>query len=247
MPEIAGVGILLAFLAGLVSFMSPCVLPLVPGYVSYVAGRSLEELSARQAARERFAALGLSLFFVAGFSAVFVTLGASATGLGRLFLVYRYEANYLAGTIIVLFGLHTMGLLRLNWMMRDWRVTAPIRGGRPAGAFMLGTAFAFGWTPCIGPILGTILTLSATTVGVTDGIALLAIYSSGLAIPFILVAAFTGRFMDSMGRLRRIGRPLQQLAGGIMVLMGIGIVTGYMTYFASWLLRTFPVFQELLL
>ena len=247
MPEIAGVGIMLAFLAGLVSFMSPCVLPLVPGYVSYVAGRSIEELSARQDARQRFAALGLSLFFVVGFSVVFVALGASATGLGRLFLGYRYEANIVAGSVIVLFGLHTMGLLRLNWMMRDLRIHTPIRGGRPAGAFFLGTAFAFGWTPCIGPILGTILTLSATTMGVRDGIALLAIYSAGLAIPFILVAAFTGRFVDSMGLLRRVGRPLQHLAGGIMVLMGIGIVTGYMTYFASWLLRAFPFFQGLLL
>lgn len=247
MPEIAGVGVLLAFAAGLVSFMSPCVLPLVPGYVSFVAGRSLTEIRTRQATRARLAAIGLSLCFVVGFSVVFVMLGAGATGLGRLFLVYRYEANYIAGIIIVLFGLHTMGLLRIHWMMRDRRVTTPIRGGRPAGAFLLGTAFAFGWTPCIGPILGTILTLSATTMGVTDGIALLAIYSSGLAIPFILVAAFTNRFMESMSFLRRAGRPLQQLAGGIMVLMGIGVTTGYVTYFASWLLRTFPVFQGLLL
>ncbi len=247
MPEIAGVGVLLAFVAGVVSFMSPCVLPLVPGYVSFVAGRSLDEIRVRQAARARFAAIGLSLCFVVGFSAVFVTLGAGATGLGRFFLVYRYEANYIAGIIIVLFGLHTMGLLRIHWMMRDLRVTTPIRGGRPAGAFLLGTAFAFGWTPCIGPILGTILTLSATTMGVTDGIALLAIYSSGLAIPFILVAAFTSRFMESMSFLRRAGRLLQTLAGGIMVLMGIGVTTGYMTYFASWLLRSFPVFQGLLL
>lgn len=247
MPEIAGLGVLLVFAAGIVSFLSPCVLPLVPGYVSYMAGRSLDELKAQQTVRERFAILGLSLFFVTGFSVVFITLGASATGLGRLFLVYRFEANYIAGTIIVLFGLHTMGLLRLNWMMRDLHFTTQIRGGRPMGAFLLGTAFAFGWTPCIGPVLGTILTLSATSLGVSDGIALLAIYSSGLAVPFILVAAFTGRFIESMGRLRRVGRPLQQLSGGIMVLMGIGIITGYMTYFASWLLRAFPIFQELLL
>lgn len=247
MPEIAGVGVLLAFAAGLVSFLSPCVLPLVPGYVSFVAGRSLSEARAQHAARARLAAIGLSLFFVMGFSVVFLTLGAGATWLGRLLLVYRYEANYIAGIIIVLFGLHTMGLLRIHWMMRDLRVTTPIRGGRPAGAFLLGTAFAFGWTPCIGPILGTILTLSATTMGVADGIALLAIYSAGLAVPFVLVAAFTNRFMESMSFLRRAGRPLQMLAGAIMVLMGIGVTTGYMSYFASWLLRTFPVFQGLLL
>jgi len=247
MPEIAGIGVLLVFAAGIVSFMSPCVLPLVPGYVSYMAGRSLDELSTRQAARERFAIIGLSLFFVTGFSVVFVTLGASATGLGRLFLVYRYEANIIAGAIIVVFGLHLMGFLQFGWMMREMRITTQISGGRPVGAFLLGTAFAFGWTPCIGPILGTILTLGATSMGVSDGIKLLAIYSSGLAVPFILVAAFTGQFVASMGMLRRISRPLQQFSGGIMVIMGIGIITGYMTYFASWLLRSFPIFQELLL
>lgn len=247
MPEVAGLGVLLVFTAGVVSFLSPCVLPLVPGYVSYMSGRSLDELSEQRAFRDRFAIIGLSLFFVTGFSVVFITLGASATGLGRLFLVYRYEANIVAGSIIVVFGLHMMGLLRLNWMMRELRITTQITGGRPLGAFLLGTAFAFGWTPCIGPVLGTILTVSATTMGVSDGIALLGIYSAGLAVPFILVAAFTGRFVQSMGRMRRIGRPLQQFSGVIMVIMGIGIVTGYMSYFASWLLRAFPVFQTLLL
>ena len=168
MLEIGGIGVLTAFLAGAVSFLSPCVLPLVPGYVSYVAGSSLDDLRQEQAIGRRLAVLGLSLAFVLGFSSVFVALGASASAIGSLFLSYRYEASYVAGAIIIVFGLHMMGVLRFNWMNRDMRVFPQIPGGRPFGAFMLGTAFAFGWTPCIGPLLGAVLTLSATTLGEPD-------------------------------------------------------------------------------
>jgi cytochrome c-type biogenesis protein len=245
MPEIAGIGILTVFLAGVVSFLSPCVLPLVPGYVSYVAGRSLEELRQTQAAQRRLAVLGLSATFVLGFSSVFVALGASASAIGRLLMAYRYEASYLAGAVIIAFGLHMMGLLRINWMNRDLRIMAPIPGGRPVGAFLLGTAFAFGWTPCIGPILGAILTISATTLGVSDGAALLSIYSLGLAVPFMLVAAFTDRFMANAGRIRSIGRPLQVIAGSMLILIGILMMTGYLFSFGTWMLKTFPIFQEI--
>ncbi len=245
MPEIAGIGILTAFLAGVVSFLSPCVLPLVPGYVSYVAGRSLEELRQSQATQQRLAVLGLSAAFVLGFSSVFVALGASASAVGRLFMAYRYEAGYVAGAVIIIFGLHMMGLLRINWMNRDLRIFSSIPGGRPFGAFLLGTAFAFGWTPCIGPILGAILTISATTMGVSDGAALLSIYSMGLAVPFLLVAAFTNRFMANAGRFRRIGRPLQMAAGSILVLVGTLMATGHLFSFGTWMLKTFPIFQEI--
>ena len=225
MPEIAGFGILTVFLAGIVSFLSPCVLPLVPGYVSYVAGRSLEELKQAQAAQQRLAVLGLSATFVLGFSSVFVALGASASAIGRLLMAYRYEAGYIAGAVIIVFGLHMMGLLRINWMNRDLRIVSPIPGGRPVGAFLLGTAFAFGWTPCIGPILGAILTISATTLGVYDGAVLLSIYSMGLAVPFLLVAAFTDRFMANAGKFRSIGRPLQVIAGSMLILVGVLMMT----------------------
>jgi cytochrome c-type biogenesis protein len=245
MPEIAGIGVATAFLAGVVSFLSPCVLPLVPGYVSYVAGHSLEELRQEQAMRHRLAVLGLSSIFVLGFSSVFIALGASASAIGRLFMSYRYEGGYVAGAVIIIFGLHMMGVLRFNWMNRDVRFAPQIPGGRPAGAFLLGTAFAFGWTPCIGPILGAILTISATTMGVSDGAALLSIYSLGLAVPFLLVAAFTGRFMTSAARIRRFGRPLQLAAGGILVLVGMLMVTGYLFSFGTWMLNTFPIFQEI--
>lgn len=244
MPEIAGIGVATAFLAGVVSFLSPCVLPLVPGYVSYVAGHSIEELRQEQAMRQRLAVLALSFTFVLGFSSVFIAMGASASAIGRLFMSYRYEGSYVAGAVIIIFGLHMMGILRFNWMNRDVRFMPQIPGGRPAGAFLLGTAFAFGWTPCIGPILGAILTISATTMGVSDGAALLSIYSMGLAVPFLLVAAFTSRLMTNMRKLRRIGRPLQLAAGGMLVLVGILMVTGYLFSFGTWMLKTFPFFQD---
>jgi cytochrome c-type biogenesis protein len=210
-----------------------------------VAGRSLEELREAQAARQRLAVLGLSATFVLGFSSVFVALGASASAVGRLLMAYRYEASYLAGAVIIVFGLHMMGLLRISWMNRDLRIMAPIPGGRPVGAFLLGTAFAFGWTPCIGPILGAILTISATTLGVSDGAALLSIYSMGLAVPFLLVAAFTDRFMANAGRIRSIGRPLQVIAGSMLILIGVLMMTGYLFSFGTWMLKTFPIFQEI--
>ena len=245
MLEIGGIGVLTAFLAGVVSFLSPCVLPLVPGYVSYVAGSSLDDLRQEQAIGRRLAVLGLSLAFVLGFSSVFVALGASASAIGSLFLSYRYEASYIAGAIIIVFGLHMMGLLRFNWMNRDLRFMPQIPGGRPFGAFLLGSAFAFGWTPCIGPLLGAVLTLSATTMGVSGGAILLSIYSMGLAVPFLLVAAFTGRFTESAAKFRRIGRPLQRAAGGMLVLVGVLMVTGYLFSFGTWMLKTFPFFQDI--
>ena len=247
MPEIAGIGILAAFLAGTVSFLSPCVLPLVPGYLSYVAGRSVADLAARQDLRARLAILQLSLGFVLGFSVVFIALGASASALGSLLRPILYEANYVAGAIIVLFGLQMTGLFRFRWMDREMRFSARVAAGHPLGAFVLGMAFAFGWTPCIGPILGSILTLSATTPGITEGAVLLSIYSMGLAVPFLLVAAFTDRFIKRAKVIRRYGRPLQASAGGVLILVGIGMATGYLTYAGTWLLNTLPVFQALLI
>jgi len=246
-PEIAGLGVASVFVAGVVSFLSPCVLPLVPGYISFVAGRTLDGLVEEQSRRERLAVLGLSLCFVIGFSVVFIAMGASASAIGRLFLTYRFEANLVAGAIVALFGLHMAGLLRLPWLNMDIRVMPRMAGGRPFGAFSLGSAFAFGWTPCIGPILGTILAISATTVGVSDGAVLLSIYSLGLAVPFLLVAAFTGHFTRNLGRLRRISRPLQIGAGLIMVAVGIAMATGYLNAFGTWMLRTFPFFQGVVL
>lgn len=240
MLEISGIGVLTAFAAGLISFLSPCVLPLVPGYVSYVAGESLEELTHSGFTRRRLSALILSVFFVLGFSAVFIALGASATAASELLRSYQRELNYAAGAIVILFGLYLGGILRVPWLAREARFTPRVAAGHPLSAFVLGGAFGFGWTPCIGPVLGAILTISATQSAVGSGVSLLAIYSLGLGVPFLLAAGFTGAFLTRMKSMRRIGRPLQIAAGAILVVMGIAMITGYLSTFAFWILEVLP-------
>ena len=247
MPEIAGIGLVGAFVAGLVSFLSPCILPLVPGYVSFIAGRSLDELTARQTSTQRFAVMGSSLLFVAGFSAIFISMGAGASAIGSLFQAYRYEAAYVAGAIVIVFGLHMSGFFNFGWMNRDWRLPFPTKSGRPFASVGLGAAFAFGWTPCIGPILATILGLGATRLGVADGITLLSIYSLGLAVPFLLVAAFLDRFLVQFRRFQKVGRHLRRLAGVLMILIGVAMTTGHLTSFGTWMLRQFPIFESVVL
>ncbi len=243
MPEIAGVAVAWVFLAGIVSFLSPCVLPLVPGYVSYVTGRAVGAPGTVEADRSRLAALALSVAFVLGFSLVFMALGASASAVGQLFQSFRREADLIAGLVIIVFGLHLTGLLRLSLLNREWRFTGAGGGGSGVGAFVLGGAFAFGWTPCIGPILGTILTLGATRTAVGEGVALLGIYALGLAIPFLLVAAFADFFVQRLKRVRRLGRYLQIGSGVVLIAVGIATATGDLTSFGTWLLVTFPWFQ----
>lgn len=238
--EIANIGLLTAFGAGLVSFLSPCVLPLVPGYVSYVAGGSVLE-GHGASARAKLPALGLSFCFVLGFSTVFVLLGASATALGQLLLSYRYELNIVGGVVVIAFGLFTAGLLPVTWFRRELRFDPTVAGGRPVPAYLLGLAFAFGWTPCIGPILGAILTVGAASASVADGVALLAIYSLGLGVPFLAAAVFTSTLARHLRRVGRLGRALRLAAGGIMVLMGLAMLTGQLSSFSYWLLETFPV------
>lgn len=238
--DVSSIGLLAALGAGFVSFLSPCVLPLVPGYLSYVAGTSLDDLQQHGSLAAKLPALGLSASFVLGFSTVFLALGASATALGQLLLQYRYEANIAGGSIVILFGLLMLGLVRLRWLHRDLRFHAALAGGRPVAAYVLGLAFAFGWTPCIGPVLGAILTVSATSVRVAEGILLLGIYSLGLGIPFLLSAVFTGSLMRRLRSAKRLGRVLELGAGGVMVLMGLAMITGRLTDFSYWLLGTFP-------
>ena len=240
MLEISNIGVLAAFIAGIISFLSPCVLPLVPGYVSYVAGGSLSDEPVGGATALRLPALGLSVCFVLGFSTVFVLLGASATALGQLLLAYRYELNIIGGAIVVAFGLFLLGFLRPVWLQRDFRFHTTIPGGRPFSAYILGLAFAFGWTPCIGPILGAILTVNAVSATVWDGVALLAIYSLGLGMPFLAAAFFTDGLVARLRSIGRVGRILQLIAGGVMILMGVAMITGQLFAFSYWLLDTFP-------
>ncbi|HLW90340.1 MAG TPA: cytochrome c biogenesis protein CcdA [Roseiarcus sp.] len=229
-----------SFAAGVISFVSPCVLPLVPGYVSYVGGRSLDD-----DARARLAALPLSTLFVLGFSTVFIILGASATAIGSLFLAYRYQTNLAAGAVVIIFGLFTIGLVRSPWLLRDVRLHLDVPGARPLSAYVLGLAFAFGWTPCIGPVLGAILTTSAVSATVQQGVILLAVYSLGLGVPFLCAALLTERILRRVARLGRLGRSLQQLAGGAMVVLGLAMISGQFTAFSYWLLDTFPLLGKI--
>lgn len=237
------IGLLTAFGAGVVSFLSPCVLPLVPGYISYVSGNTLS-MQERSLA-SRLTALLLGVCFVLGFSAVFVAMGATATALSRLLLSYRYEANIIGGLIVAVFGIFMTGLVPMPWLQRDTRYHGNIRGGRPAGALLLGVAFGFGWTPCIGPVLGAILTIGAVSSTASSGILLLSVYSLGLGLPFLLATAFADGLLLRLKGARRIGRLLQVGAGGVMVAMGIAMATGMMSVFSYWLLENVPLLASI--
>jgi cytochrome c-type biogenesis protein len=238
MSSMSAIGLLTSFGAGIVSFLSPCVLPLVPGYVSYVAG---DMLAVSGEPIRPLAALRRSLCFVLGFSTVFVILGASATSLGQLLLAYRYEANLMGGAVVILLGLSMIGLARLPWLQREFRLHPSLKGGRPVAAYVIGVAFAFGWTPCIGPVLGAILTTSAVTATVTQGVLLLSLYSLGLGLPFLAAALFTDGLILRLRVLRRLGRSLQLGAGAVVTAMGVAMLTGELTSFSYWLLESFPI------
>jgi cytochrome c-type biogenesis protein len=240
--DISGIGAFTAFAAGIVSFLSPCVLPVVPAYVSYIAGQPGHPPQSRRAAHDgRINAVMLSSFFVLGFSTVFIALGASATAAGRLLLQYRYEANIIGGAIVIAFGLLMIGMTRgLPWLQRDFRFHPRLAGGHPPAAYVLGLAFGFGWTPCIGPVLGAILTVSAVQTSVSGGVALLSFYAAGLGVPFVLAALFTRELGRRLTSLRRFGNVLQIAAGLILIVMGIAMMTGQLSAFGFWLLRTFP-------
>jgi cytochrome c-type biogenesis protein len=227
----------IAFLAGVVSFLSPCVLPLVPGYVSMLSGESIEQLRAGAEAGVVKRIFFNSIAFVVGFSTVFISLGASATWVGNFLATRRGVFNIVAGIIIIIFGVHLTGLVKIPFLYRDARLSsgAPKRG--LVGSFILGFAFAFGWTPCIGPILAAILGLAATRDTVFAGMFLLAIYSAGLAIPFLLTGLGLSQFLKFYGRFRRYLQVVE--VGSGVLLIGIGlliafnrftILSGYLTF-----------------
>jgi cytochrome c-type biogenesis protein len=236
-------GFVAAFAAGAISFLSPCVLPLVPGYVSFIAGSAQKGDTAVSPSRR--SVLWLGLCFVFGFSLVFILFGAGASAAGQWLLAYRYELNIVGGAFVIAFGLLSLGLLRAGWLLRDFRFHLDIPGGRPVGASLLGIAFAFGWTPCIGPMLGAILTLSAGAASLSKGVSLLAIYAAGLGLPFLASALFTEALVKRIRTIGRLGRSLQMGAGGVMVVMGAMMVTGELSSFSYWLLDTFPVLAQI--
>ncbi len=237
-----GLGLATAFAGGAVSFLSPCVLPIVPGYISYVAGGAVAPGQALPAA-QRGKALALSALFVTGFSAVFISFGASASALGQLLLRHRYEANLVAGVIVVAFGLLMLGMTRwLPGLQRDFRLQPRVQAGGPLAALVLGAAFGFGWTPCIGPILGAILAIAAVK---TSGIGLLTAYALGLGVPFLLTALFVDRASRLLARLRSFGAAMQFAGGAILVVLGAAMITGQMTAFSLWLLEAFPALGQI--
>ena len=244
MMQVADIGVLTAFVAGIVSFLSPCILPLMPGCVSYVAGSAVEiSPDGIMTMAWRWPAVGLSVCFVLGLSTVFVLLGASATALGEFLLSYRNEFDVVGGVIVLLFGLVMLRLANIRWLQREIRMHPAIVGGRPAFAYMLRLAFACGGTPYIGASLGTVPTVSVTTVTVARGVSLLAAHSFGLGAPFVLAALFTDGLVAPLKVIGRLGRVLQILGGALMALMGVAMITGQFTAIAYWLLDAFPVLE----
>jgi cytochrome c-type biogenesis protein len=221
-----------AFFAGLVSFLSPCVLPLVPGYVSLISGASVEELQSKDR-RLLNTVLLHSIMFILGFSVVFVTLGAVATGLGQLAHEYKKYLTWIAGVIIIVFGVHLTGLLKIKALYSDKRLHSLKGGKSPIGAFLVGFAFAFGWTPCIGPVLAGILGLAANEDSVMKGVLLLWVYSMGLAVPFLLTSLVMDRFLVFYGRFRRHLGTVEVISGILLIAIGGLILAGRFTWLAS--------------
>jgi cytochrome c-type biogenesis protein len=229
------VSIFAAFAAGLISFLSPCVLPLVPGYISIISGFSLDQLKdgTQKNALTRSVLLS-SIMFILGFSITFIAFGASATWLGQLLVTRMTLFRQLASIILIIFGLHLMGIFKINFLYRDKRFNNVNKPKGPAGALVLGLAFAFGWTPCIGPILAGILTMASTRQDVTQGVLLLAVYSLGLGIPFLLTSLGINKFLFFYSRFKRHFHAVEVMSGVLVITVGLLILTDNLSRFAAW-------------
>jgi cytochrome c-type biogenesis protein len=234
---------IVALLAGIVSFLSPCVLPIVPPYLAYMSGVSLGEMQSGASARRK--AIIAALFFVMGLSTVFLFLGFTASAIGTVFLQYQGWFNTIAGVIVMIFGAHFVGVFRIGFLDREARMDVGDRGGSVFGAYVLGLAFAFGWTPCIGPQLGAILSLAASEASIARGTSLLAVYALGLGIPFLLVAAFLPRLTGVMGWMKRHMERIERVMGLLLWTIGLLMLTGGFSAFSYWLLETFPALAML--
>jgi cytochrome c-type biogenesis protein len=242
------VTLLAAFGAGLLSFVSPCVLPLVPGYLSYVSGLSLDELrgtaspAARTSVDARRRVLVASLAFILGFSLVFVALGATASAAGQFLLERLPVLSRVAGAVVIVFGLHTMGILRIEWLYQTRQVQTTRKPAGFFGALLVGAAFAFGWTPCLGPILAGILAVGASRETVGSAVQLLAVYSLGLGVPFLLTGLAINRLFGTMARIRKHYHAIEMASGGLLVVIGLLIFTNRFTVIAQWLSPYLPVY-----
>ena len=246
--SIADISLFTALLAGALSFLSPCVLPLVPPYLCYMAGISVEQFrdeDQKTQPQVRKAVLLAALFFTLGFATVFVALGAGASSIG---MVLRQNLDILAkigGGIIILMGLNFLGVFRIGIFSREARFQSSGKPATLSGAYLMGLAFAFGWTPCIGPVLGAILGVAASRQTVGDGAMLLAVYSAGLAIPFWIAAAFSGSFMRFLARFRRHLGMVEKGMGVLLILTGIAFMSGFITNVAIWFQESFPILMQI--
>ena len=253
----ADITLLAVFLGGLISFLSPCVLPLVPPYLTFMAGTTLDQLTQDGAAPAgtRRRVMIAALAFVAGFTTVFTLLGATASSLGTVLRSYQQALSMVAGGVIIVMGLHFLGLFRVPLLYREWRFSAPAgavvadedgpRGVGPGSAYAMGLAFAFGWTPCIGPVLAAVLSVAAREATVTQGMVLLAIYALGLGVPFLLAALMAGPFLDFLRGFRRHLGSVERVMGGLLVLTGFAFLTGWLQSASYWLLEAFPALGRL--
>ncbi len=248
--SLADISIVSALIAGALSFLSPCVLPLVPPYLCYMAGISVEQFrgggtTVAAGPSVRGNVLMSALFFTLGFATVFVALGAGASSIGLMLRQHLDILSKIGGLIIVIMGLNFLGVFRIGLFAREARFQG---NGKPAtltGAYIMGLAFAFGWTPCIGPVLGAILGIAASRETVGAGAGLLAVYSLGLAIPFWIAAGFSGAFMRFLSRFRRHLGTVEKVMGGLLVLTGLAFIFGYVSDMAIWFQQTFPILMKI--
>jgi len=233
------ISLITAFVAGLLSFISPCVLPIVPGYLSFISGVSLEELQEKKSSATRRVFFN-SLFFVLGFSVVFIALGASATIVSNFLLNYMHIISKVAGALIIVLGLHFIGLFKIKWLNYEKRFHVGSKQLGLAGSFFVGFAFAFGWTPCIGPILAAILAIAAAEDTVGRGILLLSLYSAGLALPFLLTSLAFNKFLTVSSKIKKHFRAVEVVGGILLLAVGFLIFTNSMGYLSGILSEWFP-------
>lgn len=228
--------IFIALAAGVISFLSPCVLPIVPPYLAFMAGTSMEEVESGKNRKVIVAAI----FFVLGLSTVFMMMGLGASALGKTFAIYKNQLAIGGGVIIMILGLHFLGIMRIPLLYREARIDAKTKGGSPIGAYLLGLAFAFGWTPCIGPILGAILGIVVNEADVTKGLVLMMAYSAGLGLPFILAAVFIQKAIKTMNKFKRHLDRIEKISGLMLWTIGMMMITGSFSDLSFWLLERFP-------